>query len=110
MKIRLLPHNRLITAKAKMAHSTLDRALGLLKPGCPTFLVIKTRWGIHTFFLKTAIDVLVLDKNSVVKTLFVGLKPYRFYFYPPQYDTVVEMPPQTISKFNIRLGDKICIK
>ena len=110
MKIRLLPHNRLITAKAKMAHSTLDRALGLLKPGCPSFLVIKTRWGIHTFFLKTDIDVLVLGKNNTVKALCAGLKPYRFYFYPPWYRTVVEMPPQTISRFGIRLGDKICIK
>ena len=100
----------LIKIKAKTATSFLDKALGLLRPQNPRFMIFYTRFGIHTFFLKSPIDVLVLNHEKNVVSLVSCLQPNRFFFYPPCYRTVVEMPQGSICKLQIRLNDKILLE
>lgn len=62
---------------------------------------LETRWGIHTFFMKFPIDVMVLDnKNKVVK-IKRELKPWRLFLWNPKYYKVVELPAGKISNLNL---------
>jgi len=97
------------TIKLKKASSFRDRALGLLDPANPRTLLFKTHFGIHTFFLKKPIDVLILDNNMRIIKMKKDLSPYRFYFYPPRYSTVIELPSGSIVKLNLSINDKIFI-
>lgn len=68
-----------------------------------------TRFGLHTFFLKQPIDVLVLDNQLTIKIMKLSLVPNRFFFYPPQYKYILELPENYIKTNHLKLGDKINI-
>ncbi|MBA3723280.1 MAG: DUF192 domain-containing protein [Candidatus Levybacteria bacterium] len=97
--------NNIIEAK-----SFIDQSLGLLKYPTPTAMLIKTRFGIHTFFMKYAIDVLVLDKENRIVKLKENLKPNVIFIWNPKYDTVVESREGTIKKTNTQVGDVLILK
>ena len=106
MIIKNLTTKRLISQDAKLVESFLDRLLGLLKKSNPKTLIFKTRFGIHTFFLKEPIDVIVLDKNLKVVKLKQNLKPNQLFFWNPKYYWVIELPNKKI-KSKIEIGDKL---
>ena len=89
----------------KKAFSLSDSALGLLKPSNPRSMLFETRFGIHTFFMKKAIDVIVMDKHFTVQKLHSSLKPFRIYFWNPIYPYVIELPSGTINKSKTSKGD-----
>jgi uncharacterized protein len=99
-----------ITKNAKIASSFLDRLFGLLNPRNPRYLIFNTHFGIHTLFMKKAIDILVLDGNQKIVKIKESLSPYRLYFYHPKYSVVIEMPKGSIRRFELRLNDKISIE
>jgi len=109
MKIKNISQNISITDSAKEAVSVSDRVFGLLNPNSSRFLVIKTHFGIHTFFMSGKIDVIVLDKKGSVAKLKDNLSPNSFFFYNPLHSTVIEMPPGSITEFSIHQNDKIYI-
>lgn len=95
-----------LTTNLKEAKSTIDKLLGLHLKTNPHALLFKTRFGIHTFLLKSAIDVLILnDQNRVVikKTL----KPNRILIYNPNLQTVIELPKGTNRNSNTLVGDRL---
>lgn len=110
MIIRNTTQNKVLTHEAKIAASFLDRLLGLINPRNPRFLIIKTRFGLHTFFLDEPIDVMLLDDTGSIIRLKADLPPFSFYFYPPQYSLLIEMPHGTIKKNHLQLNDKISIE
>lgn len=75
----------------------------------PHSLFLRTRFGIHTFGVKFPLDILILDKNAVVRTMKESLQQRRLFFWDPFYDSVIELPEGTIKKKNIRLGDRISL-
>lgn len=81
-----------IIKKTKQAKSIKDYTFGLLLEENRNGLLIKTRFGIHTFFMKFPIDVYVLDKNLKVVKVKKNLKPNRMFFWNPKYNMVVELP------------------
>lgn len=98
-----------ITNELKIAKSILDKFFGLLIKSNPSSLLFKTRFGIHTFFLKKPIDVLVLSSsNKVVKAKTV--KPNSIFVYNPKYATVIELPQNTIKKTKTEIGDNLVLK
>ncbi len=99
----------MITIKAKSAHTFLERLFGLLNPKNPRIMVFHTHFGIHTFFMKTPIDVILLNDTNTVVKLKSFLKPNKFFLYHPQYSTVIEMPKGAIHKYRIKINDKISI-
>lgn len=109
MIIKNIPGRKVITIKAKMAYSFHDRLFGLIDKKLSRYLIINTHFGIHTFFLKTPIDVLLLDERNNVIKMKNNLPPFSFFFYNPKYSKVVEMPQDTIIKLDIHMNDKICI-
>lgn len=108
--IKNITRGNTIFTKAKIANSFLDRLLGLLNPHNPRYLIFHTRFGIHTFFMNQAIDVLLLNNQSEVVKLKQNLYPFRLFIYNPRHNTVIEMPQGTIKKCHIGLNDKISIE
>lgn len=96
---------QILATNAKIAISFSDQVLGLLNKSNPRALVIRTRWGIHTFGLKKPIDILILDKSYKVVKIKKLLNPNRIFIWNPKYYLAVELPCNSIVKTNI--GDKI---
>lgn len=93
--------------KAKIAKSLAEKAIGLMADMNSPPMLFKTRFGIHTFFLSKPIDVLVLNPKGVVVMVKSCLKPFRFFFYNPKYNLVLELKKGFILSRNIKEGDKI---
>ena len=71
-------------------------------------LVFETRWGIHTFFLKFPIDLLILDNKGRVK-LAKTVRQNRIAVWNPILKTVVELPAGTLLRTGTKLGDSIVL-
>lgn len=78
--------------------SLLDQSLGLLKHKAPQAMLLKTRFGIHTFGMRYTIDVLILDNKNKVVAMKESIKPNKIFVWDINYDTVLELPPGTIKK------------
>ncbi len=88
----------------KYCSALWDRLFGLLIRSNPRSLLFQTRFGIHTFFLKESILVLVLDDDFKVIKL-KTLAPNRLFFWHPKYQWVLELPSGLSKK--ISLGDQL---
>jgi len=98
--------NRMVSLKVKELKSWREKIVGLIGKKRPENVFIRTRFGIHTFFLKFPIDVMILDnKNKVVDVKTV--KPNHIFFWNPIYDKVLELPEGTIEKKKIKIGGEI---
>lgn len=100
---------KIICRDLKKCESFTDRMFGLLIPSNPRNLLFKTRFGIHSFFLKEPIDVLILDPQMKIVKLKQNLKPDRLFFWNPKYLQVLELSSGTIKKFNIKPGQSLKI-
>jgi len=109
MILKSLTTGKIICKDLKIARSFIDRMFGLLIKTNPRNMLFKTRFGIHTFFLKEPVDVIVLNQDFKVVTLKKNLKPNRFFFWNPGYFNVLELPTGTISKFKIEPNQKLLI-
>ena len=86
----------------------LGKITGLLGENEAKTVVFDTRFGIHTFFLKFPIDLLVLDDNGVVK-LARTVKPNRIAFWNISFKTVIELPLGTLHKTRTKIGDIVAL-
>lgn len=91
----------------KEAKTFWQKSKGLIGEKHPYPLLIKTRFGIHTFGLRFPIDVLILDTNHCVVVQKASLKPNRIFFWPPKWHIVLELPQGWIQKEKIAIGEKI---
>jgi hypothetical protein len=88
--------------RAKETKNLKDKIVGLIGKK-PYALLIKTHFGIHTFGLKSPIDVLILDENNKVVSVKKSLAPNRIFVWNPMYKKVLELPSGTISKKKIKI-------
>src|SRR3989344_6672816 len=70
-------------------------------------LLIETRFGIHTFGVKSPIDVVILDKKNNVIKIKKSLKPNRVFFWSLLFCKVLELPEKSIEKNNIKIKKHI---
>lgn len=102
----LLSKNVLLT-NVFIAKSFMQKLVGLHNKHVSRYIFMQTYFGIHTFFLRYPIDVVVLDeKNRVVKYK-QSLKPNRLFFWNLAYNKVLELPATTIQTKKINIGDFI---
>lgn len=90
--------------------SVLQAVKGLMFATTPRAVYFETRGGIHTFFLKFPIDVVILDKSGRVIELKENLNSWRIFFWNPKYERVVELPAGTISKLKIELNSQVNLR
>lgn len=102
MILKIRKTRKIICRDLKSAESLKDRLFGLLLKSNPRNLLFKTRFGIHTFFLKKPIDILILDKEFKIVRVKQSLKPNRFFFWDFKYDFVIELEQGTITKFKLK--------
>ena len=100
---------KIICKDLKFCTSFIDRSLGLLRPSNPRNLIFKTRFGIHTFFLKEFIDVIVLNKNMQIVKL-QTLKPNSLFFWNPTHSQLLELQSGTIDRFQLKIDQLLVIK
>ena len=100
--------SKTIHLSVKEAKGVLQKSIGLINKE-PQALLLRTRWGIHTFGMKYPIDVVILDSSYTVKILKKNLLPYQIFMWNPKYSYVLELPAQTIQSEHISLGSSIVL-
>ena len=75
----------------------------------PEMVLLRTRFGIHTFGMRYPIDVVIVDKNCIVQKTRESLLPNRFFFWNPRYFFVLELPKGTIKKKRLLKGQRITL-
>jgi len=93
--------------RVKYLKSLRQASLGLLAAVEAYPVFFKTRFGIHTFFMKYSIDVLILDKAGRVIALKENLKPFRIFLWNPLFDRVIELPKGTIESERIQTNSTV---
>lgn len=109
MSIKNKTRNTMLSNDAFEANTVSERSLGLLNPNKPRTLILKTHFGIHTFGMKTAIDILILNQQEKVVAMKKSLKSNRIFLWNPKYSTVLELPSGSIQSSQTKLGDVIHI-
>lgn len=105
--------NNLISDNVNVAENFFSRAIGLIeKKSFPDAqaLVIKPCNSIHTFFMKFPIDVLFVNKNNKIISIYENVKPNRILPVHFNSKLVVELASGQIRVNNICLGDIIRIE
>lgn len=91
-----------------IADNTLSRFVGLmgrrsLAPGHG--LLINPSNGVHTFWMRFSIDVLLLDVNHRVLAVYRQLRPFRLTAINWKASSALELPAGTIVSTNTQAGD-----
>ena len=107
MVLKNTSKNTILSKDLKEVTGFLDQLLGLIRKSNPRSLLFRSRFGIHTFFLKEPIDIVVLDHNFRVVKLKENLKPFRIFFWNPKYKYVLELPGGIIKKTKLTKHDKL---
>lgn len=97
----------MITLKVHPAKNWIEKIVGLIGASSPFPLLLKTRFGIHTFGLKFPIDVIILNSHYEVVKLASRLAPNRVFFWNPRYSIILELPTGIIGEKKIRVGSKL---
>lgn len=107
MILKNLTVDTILSEDLKIASSSADIFLGLLRQSNPKSLLFYTRFGIHTFGLKKPIDVVILDNQKIVRKICISLKPNRILLWNPKYNIVIELPANTIFRSKTKLNHKL---
>jgi len=97
-----------IIAKDFSVLNGLGKLKGLMGKKRAEAVLFKTRFGIHTFFLKFPIDILVLNKKHEA-ILAKTIKRNRMVFWNIKFDTVIELPSGTLKRSRTEKGDIISL-
>lgn len=94
----------------KEARGFFSRLKGLL--GKPIFVDGEGLWmarcrAIHTFGMRFPIDVVFLDRESIVKMVVKSVLPCRSFVSCLSAESVIELPEGTIERAQVQIGDKI---
>lgn len=118
IRVQVLRNQAVLAETCKEAVSSLDRFLGLMgRTHLPQGegLWIPHCRSIHMWFMRMAIDAVFVkptaqrDRYIVVKR-YAGLRPWRLLPVTIMgARDVVELPPGTIARCDLREGDELCI-
>jgi len=110
VKIVNFTKSTVVGSDFKLASSLQDKLLGLLSKDNSRCLLFKTRFGIHTFFLKEPIDIIVLDRSFKVVKVSTSVAPNRLFFWNPLNQFVLELPQKNINLSQTEVGDILKIQ
>lgn len=63
--------------------------------------------GVHTFWMRFAIDVVFLDREMRIIKLVENMRPFRVTTPKRDARSVIELPALTIARTGLRLGDQL---
>jgi uncharacterized membrane protein (UPF0127 family) len=102
--------NAVLADKAEKADDAWARFVGLMgRAGLAEGegMEITRCSGIHTFFMRFALDVLFLDDAGTVIRAIEAIAPWRMTRFYSAATRVVELPPGVISRSGTKEGDRI---
>lgn len=71
-------------------------------------LLIRPSSGVHTFAMRFPIDVVTLDRRQQIFSLQPHLQPWRISRLNLKIRSVLELPPGTIERSGLQVGDQLC--
>lgn len=95
-----------------VADTFLSRLIGLLGKSSlddGAGLLIRPSSGVHTFWMRFAIDVVALDKDFRVLKTWQRLRPWRLTSVSFKTRCVLELAPGQIRCHNIEPGDQLVL-
>jgi uncharacterized membrane protein (UPF0127 family) len=95
-----------VLAQKHSLKTGFGKITGLLGKNEAETIVFKTRFGIHTFFLRFPIDLIILDNKGVVK-MAKTVEPNKIVFWDIRFKTVIELPLNTLNRTKTKVGDII---
>lgn len=108
--MKLLIDNKEII-EVRLAISIFSRMKGLMgKKNIDFALFFNHCNNIHTFFMKEPIDVLYIDKNSIIVYIDKPINPWKMGKIIKKSKSIIELPQGTVKKYNINIGQKINFK
>ena len=110
LRVRNLTKDKLLADRAEEARSFASRFVGLMGRKELPFgegLHIVPCNGIHTFFMRIAIDALFLDRQLKVVKLFPSLPPWRATSVYFTAHSVLELPSGTVAASGTSEGDQL---
>ena len=108
-----------VTRKAPVAESVeiaanpWSRFLGLMgrkQLDDGSVLVLEPSNGIHTFFMRFAMDAVFLDKEWRVLHVVDAMKPWRVSRIVRHSRRVVELPGGTCTRVGLQVGDQLSLQ
>jgi hypothetical protein len=95
-----------------IADTSEKRTVGLLKhkelrPGEGLWIVPCE--GVHTFFMKFAIDLVYIDKKHIVRKIVPNVAPWRMSICLPAH-SIVELPAGAIAPGSTCKGDQLAFE
>ncbi len=78
-----------------------------LEPG--EGLLIRPCSGIHTFFMRSAIDAVFLDGDGRVVAALGPIPPWRATAVYTRAEAVLELPPGTVADTGTQAGDEVAL-
>jgi uncharacterized protein len=92
-----------------LADTSQKRTVGLLKhkellPGHGLWIIPCE--GVHTFFMKFAIDLVYIDKKNVVRKVVPNVAPWRLSVCLSAH-SIIELPAGAIAPDSTRKGDQL---
>jgi len=101
-----------IGSRIGLADTFLTRLVGLLGKSSiddGDGLLIRPSSGVHTMWMRFAIDVIALDKDLRVVKTWQRLPPWRITEVSFKTHCVLELAPGQIHQFNIEPGDQLAL-
>ena len=99
-----------VASRVDVATKRVERAVGLLSRRSLDHgegLLITPCRGVHTWFMRFAIDILALNEEGVVVDAVSDLGPWRIRLPRPGGVNVLELPAGSLSRSNTRVGHRI---
>ena len=105
--------NRVLANRVDVADTRATRAVGLLsreglEPG-EALWIVPSR-GVHTFWMRFAIDVLALDEAGTVIDCVSNLKPWRMRLPRRGTAGVLELPAGTVAASGTAVGHHVLLE
>ena len=101
-----------VGSRIGLADTFLSRLFGLLgKSGLDdgAGLLIRPSSGVHTMWMRFAIDVIALDRDLRVLKTWQRLRPWRLTPVSLKTHSVLELAPGQIQHLNIEAGDQLAL-
>jgi uncharacterized protein len=99
-----------LAERVTLANTFWTRLRGLIgrRHLAPTeALWLRPCYGVHTFWMFFAIDVIFLDRELRIVKLVENLRPFRLTMPHGQARSVLEFPAHTIARTTLKVGDQL---